>query len=178
LALTREKKERLVREYGERLARAQVMVWAEYQGLTVPQMEELRGRLRSVGGEVVVVKNTLMRVALEQAKLPTDPEMMGGPRTVTFVYADVGAATKVVTDFARTHQRMFQIKGGLADGKLVPARQIRVLSRRPPRDVLLAQAIAGIQAPISGFVGTLAAIIRGLCNVLDAHREQLEGATG
>jgi len=178
LALTRGKKEELVREYGERLARAQVVVWTKFQGLTVPQMEELRGRLRSVGGEVIVVKNTLMRLALEQVKLPTDSEMMSGPCAVVFAYDDAGAATKAVTDFARANQGVLQIKGGLVGGKVVPAKQIRILSNLPSREVLLAQAIAGIQAPISGFVSTLAAIIRGLCNVLDARREQLEGVTG
>ena len=178
MAFTREKKEALVREYADRLARAQVMIWGEHRGVKVFQMEQLRRQLRPLGAEVVVIKNALMRLALDQADLPRDPEMMGGPCAVTFGYDDVGAASKAVTDFAGANAGVFQIKGGLVGGKLADATQIRLLTSLPPREVLLAQAIAGIQAPISGFVGALAAITRSLLNVLNARKEQLEGAPG
>jgi len=178
LARTREKKERLVNEYGERVARAQVMIWAQYRGIRVSQMEQLRGRLRGVGAEMVVIKNTLMRVALEQANLPRDPEVMGGPCAVTFAYDDVGAAARAVTDFARANPSMYEIKGGLVAGEVVDSGRIIFLSRLPPRDVLLAQVVGGIQAPISGLVGALAAIIRSLSYVLNARKDQLEAAPG
>ncbi len=175
---TREQKEQLVHEYGERLARAQLIIWAENRGIRVSEMEQLRGQLRGVGAEIVVIKNTLMRLALEQTNLPRDSEVMGGPCAVTFAYDDVGAAARAVTDFARANPTVYRIKGGLAAGQVVDAGQITFLSRLPPRDVLLAQVVGGIQAPISGFVGALAAIIRGLLNVLNAHKDQLEAAPG
>jgi len=176
LALTRERKQALLREYSDRIARAQVMIWADYRGLRVSQMEQLRGQLRPLGAELMVIKNTLMRLALEQVNLPTDPDVMGGPSAVAFAYDDVGAASKVVTDFARVNEGLFRIRGGLAGGKLVDNGQVRLLSNLPPREVMLAFAIAGIQAPISGFVGALAAMIRSLLHALSARQRQLEGA--
>ena len=178
MARTREKKEQLVNEYGERVARAQVMIWAQYRGIRASQMEQLRGRLRGIGAEMVVIKNTLMRVALEQANLPRDSEVMGGPCAVTFAYDDIGAAARAVTDFARANPNMYEIKGGLVAGEVVDSGRIIFLSRLPPRDVLLAQVVGGIQAPISGLVGALAAIIRSLLYVLNARKDQLQAAPG
>ena len=174
MARTREKKQELVHEYAERLARAQVIIWAEYRSLRVSQMEQLREQLRPLGAQIVVIKKTLMRLALDQANLPKDPEMMRGACAVTFAYGDVGAATKAVTSFARGSRDMFQVKGGLVDRKLVDAEQIISLSRLPSREVLLAQVVGSIQAPISAFVGVLAAIIRSVLNVLNARKDQLE----
>ena len=178
MARTRESKEQLVHEYGERAARAQVMIWAQYRGIRVSQMEQLRGQLRGIGAEMVVIKNTLMRVALEQANLPRDPQVMGGSCTVTFAYDDVGAAARAVADFARANPDTYEIKGGLAGGEVVDAGRIIFLSRLPPRDVLLAQVVGGIRAPMSGLLGALAAIIRGLLYVLNARKDQLEAASG
>jgi len=176
LALSREKKEELLQEYSERLGRAQVMIWAQQNGISVQRAEILRHRLRDVGAEAVVVKNTLMRLAMEQADLPVDEEMINGPRLVTFVYDDIAPATKVLTDFARENPEMVVIKTGLIGGRLATAQQVQSLNNLPSYDVLLAQVVGGIQAPISGFVNTLAAVLRGLVNVLDAYREKLEEA--
>jgi len=176
LALSRQKKEQLVKEYGERLARAQVAIWAHYQGLTVAQATDLRRQLREAGAEAVVVKNTLIRRALEEADLPVSDEMRKGPCLVTFIYDDVAPAAKVVADFARQNEEILQIIGGLIGGQLATVEQIQSLTTLPSREVLLAQVVGGIQAPISGFVGTLAAIMRGLLNVLDARARQLEGS--
>jgi large subunit ribosomal protein L10 len=175
LALTREQKEEILQEYAQRLGRAQVMVWANHRGLTVPKIQELRGQLRPVGAEAVVVKNTLMRLALERAHLPAHPEMMRGPCVVTFVGGEIAATTKVLTGFARANESVFQIMGGVVGGKLATAEQIRSLTALPSREVMLARVLGGLQAPITGFVGTLAAVLRGLVNVLNARSQQLEG---
>ncbi len=176
MALSREKKTELLQEYSERLGRAQVMIWAQHSGISVQRAETLRHRLRDVGAEAVIVKNTLMRLALEEADLPMDEEMINGPRLVTFVYDDIAPATKVLTDFARENPEMVVIKTGLIGGQLATAQQVQSLNDLPSYDVLLAQVVGGIQAPISGFVNTLAAVLRGLVNVLDAYRSKLEEA--
>ena len=80
-----------------------------------------------------------------------------------------------MNNFARDNEALFQLLGGLVGGKVVDAAQVRELVNLPSRDILLARVVGGIGAPISGFVGTLSARLRGLANVLDAHREQLEG---
>jgi len=177
LALLREQKEQLVKAYGDRLARSQVLIWSSYAGIGFSQFAALRDQLRAAGAEGVVVKNTLMRIALEQAGLPTDIEFMKGPNLVTFVYDNVASATKAVVDFSRMQQEAFAITGGLVGSRAADAEQIRSLTTLPSREVLLAQVLGGIQAPISGFVGTLAAVMRGLLNVLNARSEQLEGSS-
>jgi len=175
LALTRQEKEQILQSYEERLRRAQVLIWANHQGTTVQQVQDLRGQLRPLGAEAMVVKNTLMRLALEKTDLPVPAELLAGPSTVAFVYDEVAAATKVVTGFASANDRVFHIKGGMAGGKVIDARQVSSLTTLPSREVLLARVLGGIQAPISGFVGTLAAVMRGFMNVLNARAEQLEG---
>lgn len=176
MALTRQEKVQMLQEYTEKAQRAQVLIWADYRGTTVSQIQDLRGQLRSAGAEAMVVKNTLMRLALEQAELPAPSEAMAGPSAVTFVYDDVAAAAKVVTGFASANDRVFRIKGGIAGGKIIDAGQVSALTTLPSREVLLAQVLGGIQAPISGLVGTLAAVMRGFMTVLNARAEQLEGS--
>lgn len=177
MALSLETKKTLVEEYGQKMARAQVMIWAHYHKLSTPQINNLRRQLRANSAEVVVIKNTLMRRALEQAGLPVDDTMMSGPCMVTFVYDQVAAATKAVTDFARLSGDAFQIAGGVMGGKIANEEQVRALVNLPSREVLLAQVLGGIQAPISALVGTLSAVMRGLVIALNERAKQLEGAS-
>jgi len=178
LALNKEQKEQIVASYLDRIDRAQVMVWAHYRGVKVPQFEALRHGLRQAGAEVMVVKNTLLRLALEQRGLPYDKGIMDGPCAVTFIYGDIASAVRVVNSFARENEQLFQIAGGLVGGKVATEAQVRELVTLPSREVMLGRVVGGIAAPISALVGTLDAVLRGLVNVLDAHRRQLEGSAG
>ena len=178
MALSREKKEQLLKEYGERLGRAQVLSWARHCGLSVAEISDLRKQLRDSNAEAVVIRNTLMRITLEQAGWALDAEMMGGPALVTFIYDDIAPAARTLVNFARNREEQFQVTGGIIDGTLANVSQIRQLTTLPSRDVLLAQVVGGIQAPISGLVGTLAAVMRGVLNVLNARSDQLQVAEG
>jgi large subunit ribosomal protein L10 len=178
LALTRTQKEALLEEYTEKLDRSQVMIWSNYRGLKVHQVQELRRQLRQANAEAVVVKNTLMRVALERAGLPYSDEIMDGPCAVTFVYDEIPAATRVVNIYSRDHEEQFQIRGGVVGGKLADVAQVRSLITLPSREVLLARVLGGLQAPMTGLVGTLSAVLRGFLTVLNARAEQLEGQSG
>lgn len=176
MALSLETKKTVVEEYGEKMARAQVMIWSHYQRLSTPQVNNLRRQLRANTAEVVVIKNTLMRRALEQAGMPVDEAMMSGPCMVTFVYDQVAVATKTVVDFARVSGDLFQIAGGVMGGRLASEEQVRSLVNLPSREQLIAQVLGGIQAPISGLVSTLSAMMRGIMVVLNERAKQLEGA--
>jgi large subunit ribosomal protein L10 len=176
LALTREQKVQLVQEYGERLGRAQVSIWARYGGISVAQLTQLRRQVQAVGAEIVVVKNTLLRRALEESGLPYDPEVMTGPCIVAFAYDDIAQATKVMTDFARTSQERVRIVGGIVGGRLVSAQQVASLTDMPSREQLLARVLGGVQAPISGLVGVLSSVLRGVITVVNARAQQLEGS--
>jgi len=152
------------------------MIWSNYTGLKVSQIADLRQQLRAGGTEVVVVRNTLMRMTLERAGLPVAPELTSGPCAVTFIYGDMASAAKVVADFARANEAGLRIVGGLVGSKLATPEQIRSLATLPPREVLLGRVLRGLQAPIASLVGTLSAVTRGLVHVLDARRKQLEGS--
>ena len=178
MALSREKKEELLDQYQKELAGAEVLIWGHNLGLTVEDAQELRHGLREAGSKAMVVKNTLMRLALEQSDLPWDPEMMEGANVVTFASGDLGQAAKAAVEFARTHDRVFAIKGGILAGELVDTQQIRSLADLPSRDQLLAQVVGGIQAPISGLVGVLSGVMRGLVTVLHGRQERLESSAG
>jgi large subunit ribosomal protein L10 len=174
LAHSREQKEVILDGYVSRLERAPVVIWGNYHNMTVQQAADFRHQLRPVGAELIVVKNTLMRLALEKLERPTSAEMMNGPSMVAMIYGDVSAASKVVMDFARLNEAVFQIRGGIVGNQIVNVEQIRALTTLPSREVMLGRVIGGIQAPISSFVGTLAALVRGVMNVLNARTQQLE----
>jgi len=174
LALSREQKEVILDRYVEKLERAPVVIWGNYRNMTVQQTAAFRQQLHPVEAELLVVKNTLMRLALEKLGRGTSAEIMNGPSMVALLYGDVSAASKVVVDYARLNEAVFQIRGGIVGNQVVTTEQIRALTTLPSREVMLGRVIGGIQAPISSFVGTLAALVRGVMNVLNARQQQLE----
>ncbi len=173
---TRETKEALIEEYGAKMARAQVLIWAHYRNIPAGQITNLRRQLQAAGSEAMVVKNTLMRRALQAADRPVNEAMMTGPCLVAFVYGDIPAATKAVIDFARVSGDLFQIAGGVMGHSLASEEQVRSLVNMPSREQLIAQVLGGLQAPISGLLGTLSAVMRGIMTVLSERAKQLEGA--
>ncbi|MCE5259403.1 MAG: 50S ribosomal protein L10 [Chloroflexi bacterium] len=176
MAITREQKSSILEGYEAKLSKAQLLVWANYKGLTVAQIQDLRKRLRPSGAEALVVKNSLMRKALEEAQMEYSHTMMSGASVVTFIYDDIPMAIKTLTDFARERDAAFVLQGGLLSGQVITVDQVRDLAYLPSREVLLARVVGGIQAPISGFVSVLAGVLRGLPNVLTARGKQLESA--
>ena len=178
MALTKKRKEELVDSYAERLGRCEVTIWADYRGLKVENFQALRAQLRRANAETMVVKNSLMRLALDRHELPIDEQFMEGPNAIVFVYDEIPSAARAAVDFARENEQAFKIKGGVVGGKLVSASRVGDLANLPTREVLLARVAGGMNAPISGLVLTLSAVMRGLLNVLNAHRDQLEGAAG
>lgn len=178
MALTRKEKESLVQGYCDKLSRAQVMMWASFSGLTVADTTRLRRQLDQAGAEAVVVKNSLFGIALNQAGLPADPMFSEGANIVAFAYEDIAAAARTLMGFAAEKRDLLSIKGGLINGKLATDVQIRSLSTLPSREVLLAQVLGGLQAPISGLARVLSGTVRSVMYVLQARAEQLEGSSG
>lgn len=176
MAITKERKQALIELYGGKMARAQVMIWSRYRGIPAGQLTTLRRQLKAHKAEAVVVKNTLLHHTLQNAQQPVDKEMMSGPCLVTFIYGEIPPATKAVVDFSRVNGDLFQIVGGVVGGKLATGEQVRSLVSLPSREQMLAQLLGGLQAPISGLVGTLSAALRGIMTVLSERGKQLEGA--
>ncbi len=173
MAITKEKKRDLVANYVEKIGRAEMLIIADYRGLSVKDMQELRGSLAPHDAVLQVVKNTLFRRALQELGKPVPEQLLEGPTAVGYCFGDLGPAAKAISDFEKSSD-FLQIRGGLLGEQIVDAEGVRSLANLPSREVLLSQVLAGMQGPISGLVNVLAGTLRGLVNVLDARRRQLE----
>ena len=173
--MLKSEKERVVEQLAERLRATDTLMVADYRGLTMPEIDELRGKLLEAGARFTVVKNTLTRRAAEQAGTTEVLELIEGPTAIAFIEAegDPAAVAKILNDTARTND-VLVIRGGLLDGTLVGDAEIKRLATLPPADVLRAQLAGAVVAPLTTVVGLFTAPLRDLVGVIDARIRQLE----
>jgi large subunit ribosomal protein L10 len=173
--MLRQDKERIVGELVERLKGSQNLLVADYRGLTMPEIDELRTKLLESGARFTVVKNTLTRRAAEEAGIQQLLELIDGPTAIAFIDADgdPAAAAKILYDTARARD-VLVLRGGLLDGATVSDAEVKQLATLPPADVLRAQLASAVAAPLTTVVGLFTAPLRDLVNVLDARIKQLE----
>ena len=176
MAISKEKKQELVKSYAEEFSRSQAAFLTDYRGLPVTELNRLRNKMREVGSGYHVVKNRLVKLALREAGLPVPEEFLQGPTAIGFCYEDVIAPAKVLTEYAK-ESKVLSIKGGILGDKVVDIQAISSLANLPPRDVLLAQLVGGIQSPVAGLVNVLSSTLRGLVTVLKARADQLEAGS-
>jgi large subunit ribosomal protein L10 len=171
----RSEKERIVKELAERLRSAQTLMVADYRGLTMPEIDELRTRLLEAGARFTVVKNTLTRLAAEEADAKDVLELVDGPTAIAFLEADGDpvAVAKVLSETARAHD-VLVIRGGILDGSLVADDDIKRLATLPPPEVLRAQLVGAVAGPLTTVVGLFTAPLRDLVGVIGARIRQLE----
>jgi large subunit ribosomal protein L10 len=173
--LKKEDKERVVAELTERLRTTQTLVVADYRGLTMPQIDALRGRLLEHGARFAVVKNTLTRRAAEAAGAQAVLALLEGPTAIAFVESegDPVAVAKALADAAR-ETRVLVIRGGILDGRPVEAGDVEELAKLPPADVLRGQVLGAVTAPLTNIVALFSAPLQDLYGLLDARIEQLQ----
>ena len=173
--MLRQDKERIVSELAERLKSSQNLLVADYRGLTMPEIDELRSKLLETGARFSVVKNTLTRLAAEEAGVKQLLELVDGPTAIAFIDAegDPAAAAKILNDTARAHD-VLVIRGGLLEGDTVSDVEIKRLATLPPTEVLRAQFAGTVAAPLTTIVGLFTAPLRELVNVIDARITQLQ----
>jgi large subunit ribosomal protein L10 len=174
MALTRSDKEQLLALYENGLAQAPHAFLLGYQGITVPQVTELRNRVRASGGEYVVVKNTLALRAIDSKALGQLKEHFVGPTAVVFSRNDPVALAKALTDSVKDMPAL-QFKAGLVEGRAIPAEQIRDIAQLPSREELIAKLLFLLQSPVTRFVRVLAAVPQSFVTVLDQVRKKKEG---
>jgi large subunit ribosomal protein L10 len=172
----KEDKERVVAELTERLRTSETLIVADYRGLTMPQIDELRGKLLEHGARFAVVKNTLTRRAAEAAGADTLLALLEGPTAIAFLEAngDPVAVAKALADAART-TRVLTIRGGLLEGRPIEGTAVEELAKLPPTDVLRSQVLGAITGPLTAIVGLFTAPLQDLYGLLDARIEQLGG---
>ncbi len=174
-------KERIVEELAERLKTTPTLFVADYRGLSVTEIDELRTKVIEHGARFTVVKNTLTKRAAEAAGADALLALLEGPTAIAFIEADgdmVGVA-KALADSART-TRILAIRGGILDGNPIGEEEVRNLATLPPVDVLRGQVMGAVVSPLMTVVGLIAAPVRDLLGLIDARIEQLEeqGDTG
>lgn len=174
-------KERIVEELTERLKTTPTLFVADYRGLSVTEIDELRTKVIEHGARFTVVKNTLTKRAAEAAGADTLLAMLEGPTAIAFIEADgdmVGVA-KALSDTAKT-TRILSIRGGILDGNPIGEADVQNLATLPPVEVLRGQVLGAITSPLVTVVGLISAPVRDLIGLIDARIEQLkeQGDTG
>ena len=173
--MLREDKERIVAELVERLRTSESLIVADYRGLSMTEIDALRGELLKHGARFSVVKNTLTRRAAEAAGAEALLALLEGPTAIAFLESDgdAVAVAKALSDAART-TRVLAIRGGVLEGRPIGADDVSNLAKLPPADVLRAQLVGAVTAPVATVVGLFTAPLRDLAGVLDARIRQLE----
>jgi large subunit ribosomal protein L10 len=172
----KEDKERVVAELTERLRTTETLLVADYRGLTMPQIDELRTKLLEHGARFAVVKNTLTRRAAETVGNDALLALLDGPTAIAFLESDGDpvAVAKALVDAARD-TRVLAVRGGMLEGRPVEPGEIESLAKLPPVDVLRGQVLGAITAPLTAIVGLFTAPLQDLYGLLDARIEQLGG---
>lgn len=172
MALNREAKAVVIDEVSAELAQAQSVILAEYRGLDVANITDLRKKARQSGVYLRVMKNTLVRRAVAGTPFEALSDRMVGP-LIYGISKDPVAAAKVMNDFAKTNE-LFVIKAGAMPNYLMDAAGVKALASMPSRDELLATLVGTMQAPIVKFVRTLNEVPASFVRTVDALRAQRE----
>ena len=172
----KEQKAEQVELLSEKLKKAKVAVLTDYRGLTVSQLQDLRGRLRTGDVEYRVIKNTLARRAADAAGVPALESQLEGPVAIAFGYDDLSAPAKLINEFVRATRLKLDIKGGLVEGRVFSPDQVKQLADLPSRDALIAQLMGTLQSPVGQLVGIMQTPLQQLIGVLNAYKTKVEAA--
>lgn len=175
MALRLDQKKALVAQVNEVANTALSAVAAEYSGLTVEQMTQLRSKAHETGVYVKVVKNTLARLALAETEFDCMNESLKGPLILAFSIEDPGSAARLVRDFAKDNEKLV-VKFAAVGGTLLPPEELKRLANLPTRDQALAMLMGVMKAPIEKFVRTLAEPHTKMVRTIAAVRDQKEAA--
>lgn len=153
----RKIKEAKVQEIKEKMEKAQGMIIASYQGLTVEEDTELRKRLRAEGIEYKVYKNSLTLLAAKELGYEGLEGTLVGPVSIAFSYNDPTAPARILSVFAKDHSKL-SLKGAIIQGEIYDEAKVKVLASIPPKEVLIAKLLGSLKSPVSNFVYLLNAI--------------------
>jgi len=173
--MQKEDKERVVSELTDKLRNAETLIVADYRGLTMPQIDALRGKLIENGARLSVVKNTLTRRAAEAAGADALLALLEGPSAIAFIEADgdMVAVAKALADSAR-ETKVLEIRGGVMQGRAISGDDVVELSKLPPLDVLRGQVVGAVIAPLTNLIALVNAPMQNLYGLIDARIEQLQ----
>lgn len=168
-----EEKKQIVEEIKEKVEKAQGVVLVDYRGLNVEELTQLRRNYKEAGVDYKVYKNTMMRFAFKDAGFEEFNQYLIGPNAIAFGFDDPVQAAKITEEFAKKHDKL-EIKAGIVDGKIISTDQVENLASLPSKEVLIAQVLGGLNAPIAGFANVLQGTIRKLVYALNGVIEKQE----
>ena len=161
-------------EIRQRMERASIAISADYRGLTVAQLTDLRRALRPANADVKIVKNTLASMAATEAGRPEMAELLQGPTALAFGFGDPIAPVKALTEHLRARRMQLTIHGGWLEGKVLSRAEVESLATMPSKEQLVADVIGKLQSPLYNFAGLLQASMRNFAGLVDARANQLE----
>jgi len=171
-----EKKTKMVKDLQETFLRSKAGVLTDYRGLTTPELNEIRRKLREAGIEYRVVKNSLAQIAVKNAGKADLAGLLTGPMAVAFDFSGSPVVAKIVVEYLRASKSVMKVTGGFLEDRVLSPKEVETLARLPSKEVLISRVMAGMQSPIYGLVNVLAGPMRGFMGVLQARIKQLEGA--
>ena len=175
--MNKDDKGHVIAELTARLRDSDALIVTDYRGMTMPQVDRLRGRLLEHGTRFAVVKNTLTRRAAEDAGVEALLAMLEGPSAIAFIESEgnMVEAARTLADSVR-ETRVLVIRGGVMQGRTISASDVEELAKLPPFDVLRSQVLGAITAPLTNMLALLSAPLQNLVGLIDARIEQLGGA--
>ncbi len=170
-----DEKKKIVENLHDSFSRSKIVILADYKGLDVSKITDLRKKLREADVEFKVVKNTLIRRAAADTDAALIDEYFKGPSAIALSYEDPVAPAKVLSDFAKDNEKL-EIKIGIMNGKVLDLSAIKALSTLPSREVMLSQVLSVMNGVPRALVTALSDVPRRLVNVLQAIKEQKDSA--
>lgn len=164
--MLKDRKVEVVKELEDKFKSSSVVVFAEYRGMTVKEMDSLRTELEKVNTVFKIVKNTLARIALKNLNIAGSDEITSGPTSCAFGSGDAIATAKAISDYSVTN-KLLVLKGGIVSNKVMNAGELRDLARMGSVSTIYAKILGAMQQPIYGLVNALNHPVRALVNILD-----------
>ncbi len=170
--MNRTQKAEAIQQIADRLSSTSTVIAAEFHGLSVREVEDLRGRLRVNGWQLQVVKNTLARRACAEAGTDALLEYLVGQTALVWAEGDAAPVAKVLNDFGTATDNRLSMKGAILDGAPISGAEMKRLAALPPRDELLARLVGGVASPLQGTVNALSSLLSGMARALGAYQAQ------
>jgi large subunit ribosomal protein L10 len=175
LALSKQKKNEVLDQYKDWLKNSQAVILVEYTGATMKNMENIRAKIRETGGEFHVVKNTLVKLALESSGYAIPEGLLEKSSAASFAFSDPAGTAKALSEATKGLEAI-QVKGGYMGTEVLTAAQVKALADLPPLPVVRAQLLGVLQAPAGKLVRTIAEPARSLASVIRAYSEKAQAA--
>lgn len=170
MAISKEKKQRIIEDLEEKIARQKIIIFTDFTGLKVKDFFVLRKKAKTTDSELKVVKKTLTGLVFEKLKLPFDIKKLKGEIALLLGYKEEISPAKIIYQFSKENQNL-KILGGILENQFVAAEKIIELAKLSGREELLAKVVGSISAPISGFINVLQGNIKGLIYVLSVIKK-------